>query len=208
MKHNAEDLLRISYEYFPRGIEQRDPAYEQSPEFFRQKEARIPASDQYETWRGLLRRLSARFPKERFAGVEVSNKSPFLQSPTAGANLDRCFTGELSLPIRSGIETHHWLEFLVSFVVPYYVVGSCCYVPVEPGDPQPAIAGTKLVKSFDLSSDELPFARAIVDEIEKSFPGYEPIEPAIGQMPVPDVDTAYRSLGEATIFTCLFSDSW
>ena len=51
-------------------------------------------------------------------------------------------------------------------------------------------------------------ARAIAEEIEVTFPGYQPISPEVGLTVVPDVEAGGKSFGEATIFTCLFSDNW
>jgi hypothetical protein len=97
------------------------------------------------------------------------------------------------------------LEFLVSFVVPYYVLRS------ERQIPQEARAGELDVRfdtSFDLTPDELPIAKAIVEEVEQTFPDHEPLDPQVGLTVVPDVVAGGRWFGEATIFTCLFSDSW
>lgn len=205
MKHSVQELIATAYELFPRGIQQGDPAYAQSPELLRQKAARIPASARYDTWRAMLRRLQARFPADQFPGVDVHNESLFLQSPTAGADLDRCYTGALWLPVRAPNEKHHELEFLVSFVVPYYVIYSSRNVLL----PQPVgKLETETERSFDLSADEQPFARAIAEEIESTFPGHEPISPEVGLTVVPDVQAGNRWFGESTIFTCLFSDGW
>lgn len=205
MKHTVQDLINTVYEYFPRGIADRDPAYEQTPEWQRQKAARIPASARYETWRGMLRRLAARFPKEQFPEVEVDSECYFLQSPQVAVHLDRCYTGVLRLPARARDEENHRLVFLISFVVPYYAIRSECHVPVLLPDGKPELAHKT---SFDLSPGEAPFGKVIAEEIESTFPGHEPIAPEVGLTVVPDVVAGNKWFGEATIFTCLFSDAW
>jgi hypothetical protein len=186
----------------------------------------------------MLRRLRARFPEEQFPGVTVDNLSLFLQVPEA-SNSDRCYTGEIWLP---GPEAeHHKLLFLVSFVVPYYVICSsrtledrettellrasqarsvcvfvhdtCYMLPASVVSPEILAAQKPLVahqqiKSFDFSSEELHFVKAIVEEIATTFPGHEPILPEVGLTVVPDVQAGSSWFGESTIFTCLFSDNW
>lgn len=237
MKHSVEDLIAKSYDLFPRGIEQRDPRYAETPEVLRQKALRVPASARYDDWRSLLRLLSERFPEKEFPGVEIHNECLFLQSPTAGADSDRCYTGALWLPSRSPAETHHLLEFVVSFVVPYYAVqsshfeddletpavpaaqrgrivieGDTMYVfPPDPNalDEEPAQKPLRRqVRTFVLSPDELPFAKAISEAIETTFAGHEPLPPEVGLTAIPDVQAGNKWFGEATIFTCLFSDNW
>jgi hypothetical protein len=238
MKPSLQDLIAKSYDLFPRGIERRDPRYAETPEVRRQKAARIPASARYNDWRSMVRRLRAQFPENIFPGVEIHNECLFLQSPTAGADNDRCYTGGLSLPSRSPEETHHRLDFLVSFVVPYYIlrsshmvdepetpelppglrprtifIGDTCYaLPPDPNavedEPRQKRRLKRQVESFTLSPDEEPFAKAISEEIETTFPGYEPIPPEVGLTVIPDVQAGGKWFGEATIFTCLFSDNW
>lgn len=55
--------------------------------------------------------------------------------------------------------------------------------------------------------DEEPVVRAVVREIEATYPGYEQIPPELGNGPVPDAD-AGPGYGMATIYTCFFSDVW
>lgn len=205
MRHTAEELLAIAYLYFPRGMQTDDPRYADTPEVARQKAARIPVSDRYNAWRQMLERLRRRFPPDQFPGFRVDDGCPFLAVATAEPLLDRCYTGSLWPPVRSPRERHHSLEFLVSFVVPYYTIAS--YVIGFPPDPG-AIFGGEHTRTFDLSTDELPFARAIAEEIRTTFPDHEPILPEVGLTVVPDVQAGNKGFGETTIFTCLFSHSW
>ena len=205
MKHSVEELIDVAYQYFPRGIAQRDAQYAETPEVARQKAARGPASARYNDWRALLRRLEARFPAERFAGVEVHNRSFFLQSATAAVHQDRCFTGELWYPSRDPELEHEKLEFFISFAVPYYAI---CRVRHVLSRHSGKVTGLSTERSFDMTADDLPYSEAIAEEIRRTFPDHEPIAPEVGLTVVPDVQAGNNWFGESTIFTCLFSDSW
>ena len=61
--------------------------------------------------------------------------------------------------------------------------------------------------TLELSPEEQPYAAAMAREIETTY-GYEPMPPEIGNIIVPEVETASRRSGEATIYTCLMSDQW
>jgi hypothetical protein len=54
--------------------------------------------------------------------------------------------------------------------------------------------------------DEKP--AAIAEEIEATYPGYQPIPPELGNEVVPDVAIEGAWFGKATIYLCLFSDVW
>lgn len=204
MRHTTKELVDIVHQYFPRWMENNDRDYEQSPELQRQMAARVPASQQYPAWKAMLQRLRDRFPEDRCPGVEIHNHSYFLQVPAANT-CDRCFTGQLWLPARNEEEQSHKLELLVSFVVPYYTIRSEYHVPTPlPGGK----LDVEIRTTFDFSPDEVPFATAMVEEILRTFPGHEAMAPEVGQTIVPDVMTTLRGFGEATIFTCLFSDKW
>jgi hypothetical protein len=56
--------------------------------------------------------------------------------------------------------------------------------------------------------EEEPVAREIAREIEATYPGYQPIPPELGNEVVPDVEMDWAIMGEATIYTCLFSNVW
>jgi hypothetical protein len=203
MKHSVEELTSIAYRYFPRGLSGSDPAYEQSDEYRRRQAARADASAGYARWSAMLDRLAARFPAALHPSVMVENLCYFLQSPLAGP-ADRCFSGALWLPLRGPQEKQHKLGFLVSFVVPYYVVYSNRLVAL----PQ-ATAGRDSAREigFLLTPDEAPFARGLADEIEATFSGYLPMLPDVGKVILPDLDDL-REFGKVTLFDCLFTDHW
>jgi hypothetical protein len=54
--------------------------------------------------------------------------------------------------------------------------------------------------------DEKP--AVIAEEIEATYPGYQPIPPEFGNEVVPDVAMVGVPMGEATIYICLFSVVW
>lgn len=205
MKHSLEQLLSTVYEIFPRGMARSDPRYSGTPEVQRQKAVRVPVGGRYDAWRNMLARLEERFPKERFPGVEVDNRCCFLQNAAVGFPWDRCFSGRLTLPVRTPNEHRHELDFLVSFVVPYYVIASASHGPLRKPSGE---LDLDTCWSFDFSPDEAPFAAAIGEEIRATFPGHEPIDPELGLTVVPDVEAGNHDFGEATIFCCLFSDAW
>lgn len=97
------------------------------------------------------------------------------------------------------------MEFLVSFVVPYYVVYamSCVYLP-EPVD----LLDHETEIAFDFSPDERPFALAVTKEIERTFAGFEPMPPEVGKTIVPEVIGGGELYGQSTLYGCSFSDKW
>ena len=76
------------------------------------------------------------------------------------------------------------LGFHVSLLGPYY------------GVHLPGVAGEDRVAS------------EVVREIEAAYPGYQRVPPELGDEVVPDVATDGASLGEATVYVCLFSLVW
>lgn len=203
MKHSVEELKSIAYQYFPRGLEGSDPAYEHTEEYRRRRSARARASAEYEVWSTMLDRIEARFPSELHPDVLVENLCYFLESPTAGPS-DRCFSGALWLPTRGLDEKQHKLGFLVSFVVPYYVVYTNTLVSLQQPDTE---RDTERVIGFQPSPDEAPFAGGLAQEIEAAFPGHLPMLPEVGKVILPDIGDL-RELGKVTLFDCLFTEHW
>jgi hypothetical protein len=56
--------------------------------------------------------------------------------------------------------------------------------------------------------EEVDAATFLSQEIETSYPGYEPIPPELGEEVVPDVSLSGRGFGKATIYDCLLSQEW
>ncbi|XXY18786.1 hypothetical protein WME88_03930 [Sorangium sp. So ce216] len=96
-------------------------------------------------------------------------------------------------------DTHYvlpaWVSKLVGLVRPKLL------------EPPLPLEATRQDLSFDLSPDEQPYATWIAQDIEQTW-GYERMPPLVGKLIVPDVATDSRLLGEATLYDCLFSDSW
>jgi hypothetical protein len=201
MKHSVEELTTIAYQYFPRQMWNTEPEYVETEEYRRRFAARATAGADTNVWRAMLRRIGARFPEERYPDVMAEDRSIFLRSPTTGPG-DRSLCGVLWLPVRGPHEKLHELTFFVSFVVPYYFVCSGRAIYIEPPTPD---RNCKFTTSFELSPDELPFAKGIVEEIEATYPGHEPMPPEVGQVIVPEASDL-RGFGETTLYDCLFTD--
>jgi hypothetical protein len=204
VKHSIPELIETVYLYFPRGLQGDEASYTQTPEYLRRMQARVPASARFRDWVLMLNRIEPRLPTSENPELIVHNGSPFLASPTA-SHIDRCFSGALSLPPRGEWEEVHKLEFMVSFVVPYYVIYSMSFAK----DPQPVgglVLGPDI--TFDFSADEAPFVDIIREEVLATFPDYETMPPEVGKTIVPDVIGGGNLYGESTIYGCLFSDNW
>jgi hypothetical protein len=204
MKHTIPELIAIAYRYFPRGKRRSDPEYKHTPEFARQMEARVPASARFRDWRALLHRIQERFPPERFPDLNVENGSLFLQLPDA-STIDRCFTGTITIPVHGLWEESAKIEFLVSFVVPYYTIYRSSLYYVE------GLTGPQELEgrfSFDFTAEEAPLVEAIEQEIRADFPDHELMPPQVGTTLVPEVEGGNELYGRATIFGCLLSDEW
>ncbi|MFO0590275.1 MAG: hypothetical protein U0441_22215 [Polyangiaceae bacterium] len=189
--------------------------------------ARKKAGAEREPWLETLRRL-----REKLPGHDVLNLS--LHLPTG--EFEAAYSGKLCLASGPG-EHAHQLGFLVSFLVPYYVVYSSRIVDDirhdsdpdktafrfsfdwSPGDEKAEESAPRLgvevplpvprreIRSFEFSPDEQPFAVSIAEEIETHW-GHERLPPDVGNIVVPDVATNLRLLGEATLYDCLLSDQW
>lgn len=222
MKHSVEDLLGIVRDYYPRGISTEDPRYKASPEHRRLVEARRRAGTEKATWNALLERLNRQFPTDG-----LLNDSLHLPLGT----MDAAYSGKL---FPTGSKENLTIGFLVSFLVPYYIVyssrsvpdlermaapraklrfvfeGDTCYaLPADPNAPEEDVAPfkpTREVLHFDFSPQEQAYARWIASEIEATW-GYERMPPEVGQLVVPDVATDHRGIGEATVYDCLMSDN-
>ena len=172
----------------------------------------------------MLRRLKHQFPSNI-----VQNLS--LHLPT-GAH-DAAYAGQIYLPTSPG-ENYHMISFMVSFLVPYYVVYSSRVVedpekkeePIArvsrfqitiPWDEEADAPGsprvedwqrpklTRRIVSFDFSPEEQTYAAWITRDIEATW-GYERMPPEVGKVIVPDVATNLHGFGEATLYDCLFAD--
>ncbi|XXT21530.1 hypothetical protein WME94_08195 [Sorangium sp. So ce429] len=226
MRCSTQELLGVVYKYYPRGIDLVDDVdiqrYKESEEYSRIVAARRCAAAD-ERWPALLSRIEERFPSS-----VVVNDSFHLPA----GSLDASYSFSVSLPGATDSQT---LWFHVSFLVPYYLVyswhrvrfarrpekfrlvlgGINFFVSRSPLDPElisdlgdermNSVTVEEAYAGFDLLADELPHAEWIAREIEMSF-GCERMPPEIGTILVPDVAVNLRTLGEATLYDCLFTD--
>lgn len=114
MKHSIDELVGVVHRHYPRGRLSIDPRYEESEEYRRLVAARRQAGADKEPWGGLLNRLHARFPENI-----PQNRS--LHLPTG--EFDACYSAWLYLSTPPS-KYNHMAGFMVSFLVPYYVVYS------------------------------------------------------------------------------------
>jgi hypothetical protein len=114
IRHSVNELTGIAYSYYPRGFLSNDPRYEEATEHRRLVAARRQAGADNEPWRAMLKRLDDKFP-------EISVQDRSLHLPSGG--WDACYSACLYLPTAPG-EYHHTVGFMVSFLVPYYVIYS------------------------------------------------------------------------------------
>ena len=114
MNHSIEELTHIVYRYYPRGISESDPNRAETKETRQLVEARRRAGADCSRWLDMLKRLGAQFPERG-----ISNLSVHLVTGRS----DACYSGSLSLPDHTAEHWHH-INFMVSFVAPYYIVFS------------------------------------------------------------------------------------
>ncbi|HLL52392.1 MAG TPA: hypothetical protein VK447_02540 [Myxococcaceae bacterium] len=181
--------MSVVYRYYPRDLYPSDPGYRDTEEHRRLVQARIQAAAEGGPWDVLLQRLCTRFPKA------ITNGSLGLFT----GDYDAAYEGSLTLQARGWYDRYRALYFTISFLVPYYVVYSCANVvaPVTH-----AGQGTRHI-NFTFTPDEEPLARALTEEILAVFPGYEPMPPEIGFLPVPEIET----FSEPTLYKTLFIPS-
>ncbi|WP_437565843.1 hypothetical protein [Sorangium sp. So ce542] len=240
MRHSNEELIELVYRYYPRGVSREDPRYKRTEEYGRLADARRRAGADRDRWQGMLRRIDG-----KFSGRVSIDRSIHL--PTG--NYDACYSGCLSIGAIFPGEYDRVIGFMVSLLVPYYIVYGLrivddfeeierrkvlnatpsCHVSIFVHDthyvlpawvgklvrlvkpkllePPLPLEATRRIINFDLSPDEQPYATWIARDIELTW-GYERMPPLVGELIVPDVATDSRSLGEATLYDCLFSDNW
>jgi hypothetical protein len=193
MKHSVKELIELCYHYYPYGVGDDDPRYKDTEEHRRLVTACRRAGAAESPWRPMINhRLEARFP-----GLSVRNLSLHLP---AGEH-DGGYAGRLYLQPPGPEENFDSLEFRVSFLAPYYYLYSWRIPDRERG-------GERYEAYFDLLPEEQPYARGIIEEIEATFPGYEPMPREVGDAIVPGVVAGLKRMGEATLYHCLFTDQY
>jgi hypothetical protein len=231
MKHTLDELLDIVYRYYPRGVGIVDgdldvQAIRDSEEHARLVTARRQAAAD-ERWYAMLRRIADRVP-----GM-LQNHS--LHLPTGALDACYSFTISPPR-VANRQELWFQVSFLAPYYIifssrliesdivapvrgfKFIFQGMQFHVPRSAAGPELMLINlddesTKSVTikerditvTFDLSSDERPYAEWIAREIETTF-GCERMPQEIGTVLVPDVSTDRRTLGEARLYDCLFSD--
>jgi len=227
MKHTLDELLDIVYRYYPRGVGMIDgdidiKTIRDSEEHARLVAARKKAATD-ERWHSMRRRISERFPDM------LMNHS--LHLPTGSS--DACYSFTIHLP-GTAQDRLLWgqVSFLVPYYVihasrnietvqetpkDFFMVefqGIHFQVDGSPLDPRLVsnpdderlkhVTTERHVVTFDLLSEERPYAEWIAREIEATF-GYEPMPPEIGAVLVPELATPHLP-EENRLYDCLFSD--
>lgn len=176
------DVCDIIYRHYPRGVHDFARIHVPSGEIF------YDDTDEHQRLVQAANRGRAEYPKwkamitrlgERFS---LQNESmPILAGnpvPAYSALIYR--PKDLETVPRENIRPS--LSFHVSLIGPYYGIHD---VGVPDG-----------------------VAETIAAEIEAIYPGYQTIPPEIGNEIVPDVEPNGASMGEATVYICIFSKVW
>jgi len=188
LKHSIDELLSIIDRYYPRGLYPDDPGYDDCEEHRRLVQARIRAAAEGNPWDALRERLRLQFPKG------LMNRSLGLYT----GDYDAAYLGSVTLPARGWFDRYRALHFMISFLVPYFVVYGAANVVA------PVTDGGQVNRhiSFTFAPDEEPHARALTEEILNVFPGYEPMPPEIGHIRLP---ADIKCIPEGTIYKALFT---
>lgn len=194
MKHSCDELFAIAYQYYPRGLWDYDPGYDDTTEFRRLDELRKRAVTD-DAWLSLLERLRIRFHGE------IHNRSISL----ALQKIDACFRVTHSLPAQpSDPQGYHEIGLAISLIAPYYVVYSSRKVDRNP----PIVDEVRDFQPFNLCDDETVDAQVMVNEMALLFPKHEPMPPEVGNVVVPDIMAGNQGIGKATVYHCFFTDGW
>jgi hypothetical protein len=106
----SPELIDIAHRYYPRGLAYDD--HQETDEYLQLVAARRLAGTECERWQALLARMGEQFP-----GRYIQNGSLHLPTGATGSG----YSGAIFLPTGPG-EYFHTVGFLISFLVPYYLV--------------------------------------------------------------------------------------
>jgi hypothetical protein len=182
MPVNRADVHDIIYRHYPRGVHDLARIHVPSGEIF------YDDTDEHQRLVQAANRGRAEYPKwkamiarlgERFS---LQNESMSLVAgnpvPAYAARIYR--SKDLETVPRENIRPS--LSFHVSLIGPYYGI-------------------------HDVGAPD-GVAEIIAAEIEATYPGYQTIPSEIGNEIVPDVEPNGTSMGEATVYICIFSKVW
>ncbi|WP_437952246.1 hypothetical protein WME98_17045 [Sorangium sp. So ce296] len=182
MMTNRSELLDVVYRFYPRGVHkiQRIHVPPNEPVYEDTEEHRrlVEAANRGRAEYPTWKAMIRRL-KDRY---RLQNESVhLLAGGSAPAYSARIYRPKDLEPVPS-LSSRASLSFHVSLLGLYYGIHSR-------GEP-----------------DEIP--AAVAEEIEATYPGYQPIPPELGNEVVPDVDVDGVPMGEATIYVCLLSVVW
>ncbi len=220
-KPSLEDLLPIIYQYYhpgsagPDGLGQLEE-FNETPEHLRLEAARKRAGYEAEAWLGLLSRLRVRFPA---CGLE--GRIAHLQA----GGFDAAYKGKLELPfVLPHEQDEHALGFLVSFLVPYYLIyrRRCLTLASAPERPPASVDESEYAEyleahgapilweplRYEFTDEEAPYATGLAVEIEAAYPGYSPMPPELLELKVPGAWFNPYECGTETVFSHIFTTNW
>jgi hypothetical protein len=134
MRHSIDELLGIAYRHYPRGMSSDHAGHRYTEEHRRLVAARRQAGAAHDPWRAMLRRLGAQLPEHL-----VTNRSLHLPM----GDWDACYSGSIDLSrpasdyplplpdpdaLPASVEGPPSVDFLVSFLCPYYIIYGSRYV--------------------------------------------------------------------------------
>jgi hypothetical protein len=218
VKPSLEDLLPVIYQYYhpgsagPDGLGELEE-FNETPENLRLEAARKRAGYEATAWKGLLQRL-----RERFPACGLEGRLAHLQA----GGYDAAYKGELELPFELRREhDQHALGFLVSFLVPYYLVyRRRCHVMDTAVEQPPDWLDESLYRRANeapvlwepltsaFTEEEAPYAKGLAEEIEAAYPGYSPMPPELLELKVPGAWFDPYSCGTETVFHHIFTTNW
>jgi hypothetical protein len=187
-----DHLFQTVYRFYPRGIRQDDPRWLDTDEHRHLVDARLRAGAERGIWRTMLDRIQRQFD------CEICDGSLHLISGSYGA----CYSAELVIPERGPEVDRHVLGFMLSFLVPYYVIYSYRRFKLDPV----TLDGRPPATRLEANESELVYWHGIAAEIEKTY-GADPMPVHVGHIKVEDVMPDNRAMGEAMIYDCIFSDN-
>jgi hypothetical protein len=182
MKITRSDLLNLVYRFYPQGVHNFSRVHVPPDEVFyddtEEHHRLVEAANRGRAEYSTWKAMIDRLE----ARYSVQNESLHLLSGgTDPAYSARIYRPKDLEPVPS-YSSRASLSFHVSLLGPFYGIH-------DRGEP-----------------DEKP--AAIAAEIEAVYPGYQQIPPEIGNELVPDVAMEGASMGEATIYMCIFSEVW
>lgn len=182
-------LLELVHQHYPANIWDADERYAKSEEYQRLVRARQEALKNAEPWERLVSRLRESLPECRVEDWSVLFST------------DNCWRVRVYLPevlLAEGGHEYRAVVVLVSILAPVYVRYSSVHQRV----------GTRWNKPT-LFYEDVPQTKPLADKVEalvRSQLGVQPLPHDTLFTLVPDIQCGNKSLGEARLIDCLFTD--